>query len=59
MTRKYSVAEIDQMREVLRWNLTPLNCAYHQDELEERVERQLRTYMEAGIDPAELVIRHR
>lgn len=48
--RKYSVAEIDRMRELINFSFTgqlPRN-------LEEIVEHRLRTYMLNGTEPAEL-----
>lgn len=54
--RKYSVAEIDRMREAIRLKLEPRGSVftYNEGELSARVEDRLRTYMMAGVDPADV-----
>lgn len=52
--QKYSVAEIQNMRESLRWILMPANGSFMPSELDAQIERQLQTHMLNGTDPAEL-----
>lgn len=72
MERKYSLSEIDQMREFFRWRLpipmvlysggvgSPMRLteesAWSIERRNREAEDQLRTAMSAGIDPAECVI---
>ena len=66
--RKYSVSEIDMMREAIRHQLiwgdiygTPIKTAeyastsYNAEQVDRATEDRLRTYMLAGIDPSELI----
>lgn len=53
--RAYTVSEIDQMRSAIRFQLTPVNLSFYQDEVNRQIEEQLRTYMLAGIEPVDLV----
>lgn len=48
--RKYSVAEIDRMRDAVHTLCTPVGVGHRPVEVEER----LRTYMLNGTDPEEL-----
>lgn len=50
--RKYSIEEIDRMREAVE--LMQPDGVYNEREEERRIERELRTYMRNGTDPAEL-----
>lgn len=49
MKRKYTVAEIDDMRDTLVWHWHPSGGKSASD-----VEDRLRTYLDGGVDPAEL-----
>jgi len=51
--RKYSVAEIDRMREDIG-RMFPLGVAYDPDWRARQIEDKLRTYMLNGTDPDEL-----
>lgn len=53
MPRKYSLAEIDTMRRDTEWSY-PSGVSYYAAERAAEVERKLRTYMMAGVEPAEL-----
>ena len=55
--RTYNVNEIESMRQSLRWILIQPNVSYYPQDMEAKIEGQLRTYMAAGIDPAELANR--
>jgi hypothetical protein len=52
--RRYTVAEIDRMRSALRLIIIRPNTNYYPDEMERKIEDQLRTYMLNGTDPEEL-----
>jgi hypothetical protein len=52
--RKYSLAEIDKMRSALNIILIRPNSCYDSAVAKETIERRLRTYLLAGIDPEEL-----
>lgn len=54
MDRKYTVAEIDQMRSSIRWSY-PCGVSYYPDQREREIEDRLRTYMLNGTEPEELV----
>lgn len=51
--RKYSVAEIDAMRECIGW-MYPSGVSYLQGERAADIENRLRTYMTNGTEPDEL-----
>ena len=51
--RSYTVAEIDRMREAIRWSY-PAGVVYYPDERNADIEDRLRTYMTAGISAEEL-----
>lgn len=51
--RKYSVAEIDDMRDSIRWSY-PSDTAFYAKERDADIENRLRTYMQNGTDPEEL-----
>jgi len=51
--RKYSVAEIDRMRQAIRWSY-PCGVPYYENERSAEIENRLRTYMQNGTDPKEL-----
>ncbi len=51
--RKYTVAEIDQMRELIQGSY-PDGWPYMHDEREAEIEGRLRTYMLNGTNPEEL-----
>lgn len=50
--RKYSIDEIDSMRNSISW-LQPSGI-YHRGEREDQIERELRTHMLNGTSPEEL-----
>ncbi len=52
--RKYSVSEIERMRDALRWILIQPGVTYYEDQKAAEIEEQLRTYMLAGTAPEEL-----
>lgn len=52
-TCKYSVDEIDRMREAIRRSY-PLGVAYYKKERDADIENRLRTYMLNGTTPGEL-----
>jgi hypothetical protein len=52
--RKYSLKDIDSMRVSIRTMLTIGNGSYKVDEKNAEIENRLRTYMMAGIEPADL-----
>lgn len=53
--RTYTIAEIDDMRMSVRYMLRPTpGTPYYSAELDETIERRLRTYMIAGVSPEEL-----
>lgn len=52
ISRQYSIEEIDQMRNAIRWSYG--SGSYYEPERQAEVERTLRTYMMAGIDPEEV-----
>lgn len=54
LPRRYTLAEIDEMRELIHHTLTIQVGSYHPDQMEKRVEARLRTCLLAGIDPQEL-----
>jgi hypothetical protein len=51
--RKYAIAEIEQMRNALRWSY-PSGVSYYEKERSAEIENKLRTYMQNGTDPDEL-----
>lgn len=51
--RKYTLAEIDRMRNAINW-MYPDGVAFYQDERARETEERLRTYMAAGIEPEDL-----
>lgn len=51
--RKYSVSEIDQMRNSVDWMTTPYG-AYYPEKRKAEIEDRLRTYMLNGTEPREL-----
>jgi len=53
LPRKYTVAEIDQMRKHIEWSY-PTGVSFNGAERSAEVERRLRTYMMAGIEPKEI-----
>lgn len=53
--RKYSLSEIDEMRQLVRQILEPPPMTpYFERELAASAEDRLRTYMLAGVEPQEL-----
>ena len=53
MAKKYTVAEIDQMRQVIRWSY-PSGLSFMPVERDANIENRLRTYMQNGTTPKEL-----
>jgi ABC-type glycerol-3-phosphate transport system substrate-binding protein len=51
--RKYSVSEIDAMRQAIRWSY-PDNVPFYQEERTKEIEELIRTYMAGGADPKEV-----
>lgn len=51
--RKYSVAEIDRLRDAIRWSY-PSGVPFYEKDRNADIEDRLRTYMLNGTDPAEL-----
>jgi hypothetical protein len=57
MSHKYSVDEIDRMRETVRRLLTPKGgglYSYNPEQRTKEIEERLRTYMLNGTEPSEL-----
>jgi hypothetical protein len=52
--RRYTLADIDRMRGLLRQLLTPIDSPYYEAEISAKVEDHLRTYMQAGIRPEKI-----
>lgn len=52
--RKYSIAEIDQMRAAIRSICIQSGVAYYPAEKTAEIEERLRTYMINGTEPVEL-----
>ena len=57
--RKYSVKEIDQMRDAINAHIsiTSIAVSFKSSERDAQVENELRTYMLNGTDPKELMDR--
>ena len=51
--KKYSVSEIDRMRNIIRWSY-PCGVPFYEKERALDIELRLRTYMANGTDPEEL-----
>jgi hypothetical protein len=51
--RKYSIQEIDRMRQCIRYSY-PSGVPYYEHERAADIENRLRTYMLNGTDPKEL-----
>lgn len=52
--RLYTVREIDRMRRVLTMSYPP-GVTFRQSDRSAEVEDRIRTYMSAGVDPAEVI----
>ncbi len=52
--KKYSIVEINRMRIALCWINTPFNSGYYAEELDRKIEDQLRTHIQNGTSPEEL-----
>jgi len=57
--RKYSIHELDRMREIIRWKEWPVGVSWRGNEREEFVEEKLRTYMINGTTLEELEEHHK
>ena len=53
--RKYSVAEIDAMRNAISWVYPGPGVPFYKEEADKAIEERIRTYMSAGVDPQELI----
>lgn len=54
MAKKYSVAEIDDLRTAIWWSIAPRGVGFDPKEIGPRVEDLLRTYMLNGTSAAEV-----
>lgn len=52
--RRYSLSEIDAMRNAIRWSYST-GVAFYAEERTKEIEERIRTYMAADVDPQEII----